>query len=262
MSTTNDWDRNLEKMRRHLAEAAGKGARVVAFPEMAYFMGKQSEWSARLDRHESLLSLFSGWAREYGVTLLPGSIREPAGGGRYFNTQWAWNARGEVIARYRKIFLFRADLPDRQYREAQYCDPGSEITTFDADGMKLGLAICYDLRFPELFRALRARGAQAILLPASFTVPTGTAHWQVLLRARAIENQVFVLAPAQVGEVGDGARTYGHTCGISPWGEVLGDLDDAEGVLCLDLELARIAEATSRVDAWASRREDLFPNNG
>jgi nitrilase len=194
---------------------------------------------------------------------LPGSLREPAPKGenaeRYYNTLPAIGPDGKLLASYRKVFLFRANLPDRSYFEGQHCEAGDTPTTFVADGVTFGLTICYDLRFPELFRALRKRGAQAIVLPASFTVPTGTAHWEILLRARAIENQVFLLAPAQTGENGDRAATYGHSLVVGPWGDKLAERPSGEGTLFADVDPARIAEAASRVDAWQSRREDLFP---
>jgi nitrilase len=262
MTSSNDLDKNLEKMRAWTARAAEQGAELVAFPEMAYFMGKAPEWQSLLHRHQELLSTFAGWAKEFKLTLLPGSIREPVSDTRYYNTQWVWNERGEIAARYRKIFLFQANLPDRVYRESLHSDPGDQVVVTEVGACKLGLAICYDLRFPELFRALRKQGSQIVILPAAFTVPTGLAHWATLLRARAIENQIFMLAPGMVGQAGDGAQTYGHTCAISPWGEVLGELPAGEEVLTVDLDLGQIDQAAAKVDPWGSRREDLFPIAG
>lgn len=260
LTSSNDLDANLRRMHELTREAARDGARIVVFPELAYFMGKQPEWTPLVPRYQEILHTFATWAKESGVYLLPGSMREPTDGpGRYFNTLPVIDPHGEVIASYRKIHLFRANLPDRVYSEGLYSDAGTQTAVFEVDGLKIGLAICYDLRFPELFRSLRAQGAQAFLLPASFTVPTGTAHWEVLLRARAIENQVFVLAPGQTGQVGDGAHTFGHTIAIAPWGEVLAVKADGEGLLTVDIEPSRIGEAAARVDCWRSRRDELFP---
>jgi predicted amidohydrolase len=189
-------------------------------------------------------------------------LREPVarGGHRFSNTLPVFDATGKKIASYRKIFLFRANLPDdRVYEEKTHTDPGGEVVTLTLGGLTLGLSICFDLRFPELYRSLRRRGAQLFLVPSAFTVPTGKAHWETLLRARAIENQAFVAAPAQTGLVGEGKATHGHSLVLSPWGEKLAELPAGEGVLIADIDTTLIAEAESRVAAWSSRRDDLFP---
>jgi len=137
--------------------------------------------------------------------------------------------------------------------------PGDEVRTYAGTPLPLGLSICFDLRFPELYRALAARGAQLILVPSSFTVPTGKAHWETLLRARAIENQAFVAAPAQTGMLGEGRAAYGHSLAISPWGEILADLGDGPSMRIVSLDPLLLAETRGRVAALESRRGDLFP---
>lgn len=261
MTSTNRLEDNLDRMRALALEASRGGSELVVFPEMAYFMGRQNEWTPLIDRYSEIVDKFASWAHELKVWLVPGTLREPSGKpGRYHNTLPVIDAHGQVTASYRKIHLFRANLPDRVYWEGQFCEAGGEtVVTEGPGGLRLGLAVCYDLRFPELFRSLRERGAQVVLAPSSFTVPTGTAHWEVLVRARAIENQVFLLAPGQTGTVGDGAKTYGHTLAVAPWGDKLGEMPDGEGILRCDLDPARIAEAASRVDSWRSRRGELFP---
>lgn len=259
-TSSNQLEQNLARMRALTEEAARGGAEILAFPEMAYFMGPQIEWQPLIPRYSELLATFASWAKEFGLYFFPGSLREPSPSqGRYYNTLPALGTNGELLGAYRKIFLFRANLPDRVYSESLFCEAGKEtLVTLGPGGVSIGSAICYDLRFPELFRTLRAKGAQLILLPASFTVPTGTAHWEILLRARAIENQVFVLAPGQTGIVGDGAKTYGHSLVIAPWGEKLAEKPEGEGLIFADLNLKQLSEAAARVDCWRSKRDDLF----
>lgn len=260
MSSQNRLDANLERMRAWLDEAVEKGARVVAFPEMAYYMGSAEEWKPLLAKYDELVETFSGWAREHGVTLIPGTLREPVAGspGRFHNTLVVLDPKGREAAKYRKLFLFNATL-DRAYDESRHCEPGDRVAICPVDGVTLGLGICFDLRFPELFRALKRRGAQVVVLPSAFTVPTGAAHWEILLRARAIENQCFVVAPAQTGKVGEGKQTYGNSLAVSPWGEILVGLGTAEGIAVVDVDLEKIAEAERRVSAWPSPREDVLP---
>lgn len=248
-----DLEQNLAKMRRMAETAAAAGAEVVAFPEMAYFMGKAAECAPLIPLYPEIVRRFRQWAKELRITLLPGSLREP-GQSRSFNTLPVIGPTGDLAAEYRKIFLFKANMPDRSYDEGEHCQAGQ--TTHCVGN--LGLAICYDLRFPELFRRLKKQGAEILIVPSAFTVPTGEAHWSVLLRARAIENQCFVVAPAQTGKLGDGRSTYGHSQIVSPWGEVMADLETREDVVTVTLDLGALSDARSRVDSWASRREDLF----
>lgn len=260
MSSTNNLNANLEKMKRFVEEAASKSAQIVAFPEMAYLMGSRDHCDASLARYEDLLEVFAEWARQYGVYLAPGSLREPVRGtpGKYFNTLPVFSPKGAVLAKYRKIFLFKANLPDRVYQESDHCQAGNIIVTSEDAPAHLGFSICFDLRFPELFRALKREGVQLVLLPSAFTVPTGQAHWKPLLQARAIENQFFVVAPAQTGRLGDGRECHGHSMVVSPWGEVLGELAEGEGVLIQEIDLDLIRAAAARVDAWAGCRNDVF----
>ncbi len=256
-----DLDSNLKRMKERLTEAAGKGAKLVVFPEHCYLYGAQTVWKPTLGRFPELLATFSKWAKDHGVFLIPGSLREPIPGDteRFHNTSPLFGPDGKQLASYRKVFLFKATLPDRVYNEGEDCRAGVEVVTAPLDGFRLGMSICYDLRFPELFRALRKKGANVVVLPSAFTVPTGKAHWDALTKTRAIENQVFFLAPGQVGTLGNGAATWGHSRILSPWGEILAEINDGEGVAVADLDPNSLVAAQSRVDAWGCRREDLFP---
>ena len=267
MSSLADPERNLAEMEGLVARAKGQGAEAIAFPEMAYLMGGTKDWVPWVPRYRELLERFAGWARRHKLLLLPGSLREPVPGhpDRYYNTLPLFAPDGSLVTQYRKLYLFKASLPDRNYDEGQHCTAGDEIVVAETEHLTpetpltLGLSICFDLRFPELFRALKRRGAQVVVVPAAFTVPTGRAHWEVLLRARAIENQCFIVAPAQTGTVGEGKATYGHSLVVAPWGEILADLGDAPGLAVVPLDLAKIAEARGRVGAWPTPRPDVLP---
>jgi len=248
-------------MREYVREAHSRGATLIAFPEMAYLMAPPEGWLPALSKYRFLLGEFSSWAKKYSVILVPGSVREPdpKSKDRFYNTLPVFDSTGDLVVVYRKIFLFTAKLPDRNYDETRFCNPGNRPMVRKVGGLNFGLSICFDLRFPELYRVLKRRKAQLVLVPSAFTVPTGKVHWHVLLKARAIENQFFVLAPGQVGKAGDGSEKYGHSLVESPWGEVLVDMETEEGVRVQDLDFGLMAEAQSKIDIWASRREDIFP---
>jgi len=260
MQSTSDLEKNLTVMRQFVEQAKARGADIVVFPEVAYFTGAPEQSAAVAPEYSRLKKLFGDWAKDLEITLVPGTLREPHGpSGVHSNTLLVFDPAGKVVAEYRKIFLFKATLPDRQYDETKFFQPGSQLVTVEVAGATLGLSICFDLRFPELFRALKKRGAQVILLPAAFTAQTGKAHWETLLRARAIENQCFVVASGLVGTAGDGGAKYGHSLVVGPWGDILVDLNDREGLEVWDVDLSEISQCAQRVDTWGSRREDLFP---
>jgi deaminated glutathione amidase len=261
MISTSDLEDNLTKMERFISEAVGQGATVVAFPELAYFSGTPQQTLEILPRYSELREIFGAWAKQHSITLIPGTIREPipAKPNKQFNTQSVFDPSGRCVGEYRKIFLFRAALTDRSYDETLWYEAGSVPVVVPFPWGVVGLGICFDLRFPELFRFLRKRGAQFIFLPSAFTVPTGQQHWKPLILARAIENQVFFIAPAQAGKSGEAAQKYGHSLIVSPWGETLVEMGDEEGVRVVEVDLQAIQTAQSSVNAWECRREDLFP---
>ncbi len=259
MQSSANLSQNLKTMRSLCERAAKRGAELVSFPEMAYFTGHSKDCPAITARFGELSEVFADWARKLAVCLLPGTLREPSPSGKQYNTQLVFGPEGQTLARYRKIFLFRADLPDRKYDESQYTDAGDATVVFEYRKTCFGLSICYDLRFPELFRSLKKKGAELVFLPAAFTVPTGRAHWQTLLRARAIENQFYVAAPGLVGRSGNGALTYGHSLVVDPWGKVRHQVARKPSVLLFRYDSSHGASTRSQLDAWANRREDLFP---
>jgi predicted amidohydrolase len=248
-----------------IREAAAAGARLVATPEMTTRLDRdRTRARAALADHDHEAELRS-WARiaeEHGVWLLLGSLPWPGPDGRAFNRSVLFNPGGKIIARYDKIHMFDVTLGGGEaYRESEAVEPGVEAVVAEGpQGVKLGLTICYDLRFPHLYRRLAQAGAHILMVPAAFTVPTGVAHWETLLRARAIETGAFVIAPAQGGHHEDGRATYGHTMIVGPWGEVKGLLPhDAPGLAIADLDLDDVAAARGKIPAWSFDREFKGP---
>jgi deaminated glutathione amidase len=261
MQSTNQLLINLNKMKRWVEKASDDGAELIVFPEMAYLTGSPKDWQPQLPKYEDLLQEFKDWAKAFKIGIVPGTVREPvkSNPSRFFNALVYIPKHGQVVAKYRKIFLYRAKMADRSYNEPEHCEPGATAAVHESQDLCLGFAICFDLRFPEMFRSLKKLGAEVVLLPSAFTVPTGQAHWVTLIRARAIENQIFIVAPGLVGTSGDGAKTYGHSLIVNPWGEVVSEMQDEEGMVIADIQKSQISEAGSRVNAWESRREDIFP---
>jgi predicted amidohydrolase len=201
----------------------------------------------------------AGLARELGIHLLGGSIleREP-GEERLFNTSTLFDPSGQLVAAYRKIHLFDVKAPDREYAESRTIAPGRKAVTAKAGVVTLGLSVCYDLRFPELYRLLTLRGAEILAVPSAFTLQTGKDHWEVLLRARAVENQAYVVAPAQWGRKADGRWTYGRSMIVDPWGTVLGTCPDRDGHALATLDLAYLDRFRTEFPTLAHRRPDAY----
>lgn len=242
MTSTADAARNLEAACRLVAEAAGRGATFVGLPENFAFLRSEGEpvpdpqaldgpWVSRMAEE----------ARRHRVTLLLGSLPEAIRGDpRVHNTSVLLGPDGATLAVYRKIHLFDIDLPGLEHlKESRAVAPGTGLVVADTVFGRLGLSICYDLRFPELYRALIRKGARVLAVPSAFTERTGKDHWEVLLRARAIENLAYVVAPAQAGHHGRGRTSHGHALIADPWGAVLAQVPDGEGVAVADLDFER-----------------------
>jgi predicted amidohydrolase len=241
-------------------EAAAAGARLICTPENTTRMDRNRvrlREAVGPEAGDPEIKAWAAVAREHGVFLLLGSTAVTADEGRVFNRSLMFDPNGKTCARYDKINLFDVTLGGTEtYRESDGVAPGSQAVVVDGPmGAKIGLSICYDLRFADLYRALAVAGAEILTVPAAFTRPTGEAHWEVLLRARAIETGAFVLAPAQGGQHDDGRGTWGHSMIIDPWGAVVAQLDhDEPGVLIADLDLDRVAEARAKIPAWRGGR--------
>ena len=261
LNSTNDKDRNLETARRLVREAAAAGAELVALPEKWNLLAPPAELEAGAEELDGGVSTEAarGWAREHGIHVLAGSIGERvAGADRLFNTSALIDPSGGLIAVYRKIHMFDVEVGGVTYRESEAEQPGDEIVTAAAGAVEVGLSVCYDLRFPELYRILAVRGARLITVPSAFTLATGRDHWEVLLRARAIENQAFVLAPNQVGEAPPHYVSYGRSMIVDPWGVVLAQAADREGVIVADLDLERQAAIRESLPSLANRRPEAY----
>jgi predicted amidohydrolase len=251
-----DKSENIERMAPLVAHAAQRGADLVLLPE---------KWNAVADgpelaRHaESLdggetVDALARWARELGVSLICGSIAIDQGE-RVGNVSIAFGRDGGIVAAYTKIHLFDVEVGGISYRESDGTAPGDEPVLATLEGLPVGLTVCYDLRFPELYRELGRRGALVLSVPANFTLLTGLAHWEPLLRARAIENQAFVLAAGQHGKPGGGSKpSFGHSMIIDPWGTVIAQAGEGDGVIVAELDLAAQAQIRERLPALDHRR--------
>jgi deaminated glutathione amidase len=248
---------NLATAERLVRLAAGQGAALVGLPENVAWMGPEAE---RAGAAESLdgptLQRFSALARALGIHLLAGSVLEAgAPGGRLYNTSVLFGASGERLAVYRKLHLFDVEVGDGQtYRESAVVAPGTEVVSVETPLGRVGLSVCYDVRFPELYRALSAAGAVLLTVPSAFTLMTGKDHWEVLLRARAIENQAYVLAPAQGGRHPGDRLTYGHALVVDPWGVVVACASEGEGVAVAELDTGLLERVRTRLPALRHRR--------
>jgi predicted amidohydrolase len=261
LNSTNDKQRNLEAAGRLVREAVGDGAELVALPEKWNLLAPPGELEAGAEELDGGVSTEAarGWAREHGIHVLAGSIGEQvAGAERLFNTSALIDPSGALIAVYRKIHMFDVEVGGVTYRESEAEQPGDEIVTATAGAVEVGLTVCYDLRFPELYRILAVRGARVITVPSAFTLATGRDHWEVLLRARAIENQAFVLAPNQVGEAPPHYVSFGRSMIVDPWGVVLAQAADREDVIVADLDLERQGAIRESLPSLANRRPEAY----
>jgi nitrilase len=278
--------RNLEAAAEAVAKLAAEGADLVMLPEVANFHGLDASYA---EHSEPDPGPFTDWCREqarrHGIYLHCGSFAErrapdsggappeagdPAGaqaaapadaaaGGRVYNTSIVFDREGAELARYSKIHLFDAVLADGlEYKESAAFAPGDEVVTCDCDGIRFGLAICYDVRFPEQFDVLADMGAQVMLLPAAFTIPTGISHWEPCLRARAIETGCYVAGCGQWGAYARGRANYGHSLVVDPWGMVIAQCSEGVGTVCVDLDMDYLEAVRQRMPVQRHRRRDLF----
>jgi predicted amidohydrolase len=258
---------NLDALEGLVAEAAAQGAQYAVSPEVTVVFAENREGLSRVAGpydNNSALQRVAGMARQHRLFLHLGSLAVALDDGRFANRSVLFAPDGSVAATYDKIHLFDATLPGvREYRESQTYRGGDKAVVTEASGFRLGLSICYDVRFAALYRALADAGAEVIAVPAAFTVPTGKAHWEVLLRARAIETGCYVIAAAQGGTHQNGRSTWGHSMIIDPWGEIIAQIEgDTPGVLVADLDLSKVAEARGKVPALANARPfSLFVND-
>jgi predicted amidohydrolase len=258
MVSTPDVEQNMAVARRLIADAAGQGAQLVLLPEYWPILGlHESDKVAHAEQVEAdggpIQGFMSATAREHGIWLIGGTmpVATPEAG-KVLNTTMVYDPAGRHAGRYDKIHLFSFTKGEESYDEARTIVHGTQVATFDAPFGKVGLSVCYDLRFPELYRAMGE--CALIVMPAAFTYTTGKAHWEILLRARAIENQCYVLAAAQGGLHPNGRRTWGHSMLVDPWGDVKSELPEGEGVVIGDMELEHLRRIRESLPALKHRR--------
>lgn len=260
MTSTDDVEANLAAAARWAEKAAAAGAALVAFPENFAFLrreGRPVPVAQRLDG--PIVARMSSLARRLGVFMLLGSLPEKVPGSRRIrNTSVLLDAEGRRVAAYRKMHLFDVRMPGRAvFEESRFVEPGRVPVVVDTPFGRLGLSICYDLRFPELYRRLALSGAEVLLVPSAFTAYTGRYHWMTLLKARAIENQCWVVAPAQTGRHAPGRASWGHSAVVDPWGEVVAEKSRGTGVLLADVDLDRLARVRRELPSLRHARPDL-----
>lgn len=262
-TASNDLERNIERLGHLVRRARDTGADFITTPEVCLMIeqgAKRTREKAHPEASHPGLAAFRGWARETGAWLLAGSLTILRDDGKLANRSYLIDPTGEVQARYSKIHMFDVTLPNGEtYRESNAYTPGEEAVLAELPWGRLGMTICYDMRFPHLYRDLAKQGADVLTVPSAFTRPTGRAHWEVLLRARAIETGCFVIAAAQCGEHAGGRTTYGHSLIVAPWGEVLAEGGELPGVITATIETDRIAEARGRVPSLTHDRPYSTP---
>ncbi|HXK19301.1 MAG TPA: carbon-nitrogen hydrolase family protein [Polyangiaceae bacterium] len=256
-----DVGQNLERCRELCRRARARGAELVLLPENFAFFGAEVDKRQLAESVEDgvIMSALREMARENAVTVIGGGFPErSADPARPHNTLVVVGADGSLVASYRKVHLFDVELGSGgSYAESAATSPGSSVVVVEVEGFKLGLSICYDLRFPELYRALSEQGAEVLLVPAAFTLHTGKDHWHVLLRARAIEAQAFVVAAAQHGTHPGSRSTYGHSLVVDPWGTVIAEASDGVGLVCATLERSRLDSVRRSLPSLAHRKLGL-----
>ena len=261
MDTQNDKQANWQQMAAFVDEAAAKGAQLVAFPEVVNILSEDPVYAEPIPGPTTELLMRK--AKEHHIWIHGGSISEVnPDGPRTYNTTVLINPDGDIAARYSKLHNFDMTLPDgSSVRESDRKEPGKEIVTVQTELGHLGFAICYDMRFPELFRLMALQGVQIIFLPANFTMPTGKDHWEPILRARAIENGCYIIAPDQTG-VKEKFTAYGNSMVVDPWGTVIARASDKPGVILAEIDLDYLESVRQRNPSIHNRRTDLYEING
>ncbi|MCB0047841.1 MAG: carbon-nitrogen hydrolase family protein [Caldilineaceae bacterium] len=265
MNSRNDKQENLRKAEALIDEAAALGADLVALPEMFNMLGAKED---TLTGKESVPGLTSDFLRrkamEHGIIVHGGSIPVAVpGSGKVWNMTLVYDAQGELLGSYAKIHLFDIDITGQTtHNESARFDPGTEMITLESEVGPLGLTICYDIRFPELYRALTLAGARVIFQPAAFTLYTGKDHWETLIRARAIENQIYMVSPAQIGVHPPDNRCFGSAMIVDPWGTILARAPERECVVIADIDYAAQDRVRAQLPALAHRRPDVYAGRG
>lgn len=262
LNSRDDPAQNLASVDQLVERAAAMGAQFVGLPELWTYFGPYAGFDQAAQTIPGpAIELLQEKARRYHLIVHGGSIVEriPDRPGKFHNTSVLINQDGEIVARYRKIHLYDVDLANgEKHHESERIVSGQEIVTAEIDGITFGLTVCYDLRFPELYRSLALQGAQVLLVPAGFTLHTGRDHWEVLLRARAIENQCFVIAPAQIGTHPPNLQCFGRAMIIDPWGIVIAQAPDTPTVVMAEIDLSRVDQVKAQIPCLKHRQPQVY----
>ena len=259
MDTRGDYDANMEAACRFIDEAAGKGAKLVAFPEVFNYIGTEPRDPEEIPGGPTI-TLMAQKAREHGIWIHCGSISEVnPDGDRKFNTTALLDPQGEVVAKYRKLHAFDITLKDgTQTRESDKMKPGSDIVMVDTELGRLGFSICYDIRFPEMYRYMAINGCQVIFTPANFQMQTGKDHWEIILRTRAVENTCYIVAPAQIGIKRGKSMSFGSSLVADPWGTVIAKAKETAGVVMAEIDLDYLDRIRADLPCLKNRRSDIY----
>lgn len=261
MNSQDDKEKNLQTAERLIDAASEKGAKLVVLPEMFNFLGPAERKPEEAEEIPGpTTERMQNKALQHRIYIVAGSVLEKSPRpDKVYNTSVLIDPQGRIVARYRKIHLFDVVVEGQPpYQESATVLAGSEVVVADAESGRIGMSICYDLRFPELYRSLSERGARIITIPAAFTLRTGMAHWEVLVRARAIENQCYVIAAAQVGSHPVNRECYGNSMIVDPWGVVLARAPDEETVILAELDMARLEKIRTNLPALAHKRQGIY----
>jgi predicted amidohydrolase len=256
-----DVDQNVSRSMQLVRDAVKAGAELIVLPEMIDYRGdKEGVPAIKTDIPGPVSDQFASLARELGIWLLAGSLHENIPDSDHtYNTSVLFDRSGTEVARYRKLHLYDVHIPGRvEAMESATIAPGQEVVTADIEGHTAGLTICYDIRFPELYREIANRGAEIVFLPAAFTLFTGKDHWETLIRARAIENQCFMLASGQQGVDKNGRVTFGRSMIVDPWGTVLATAPDGDGFAIAELDFDRLEKIRAELPSLANQRQEVF----
>lgn len=258
-AASSDWAKDVDTALNMLEDAVDNGATFAVLPE--YCAGLWSSEgqlmvSAFREAEHPVLHAFADFARKHEIELLVGSIGIAADDGRRFNSSVLLSATGSIAARYDKIHLFDVNLQDQQIRESLAVAPGEQLVVSTVGSIQIGMSVCYDLRFPQIYRRYAQAGASLITIPAAFTKHTGIAHWHTLIRARAIETGCFIVAADQCGCIENGIDLYGHSIIVDPWGRIVAEAGDGPEVLVASIDLTQVAEARQNIPAWSKQPSD------
>ncbi|WP_430886391.1 carbon-nitrogen hydrolase family protein [Fusibacter sp. JL216-2] len=259
MTVVDNKNTNLETASRMIKEASSKGADIVVLPEMFNCPYSNEHFHKYAEKENGYtFSQLSEWAAEHGLIIVGGSIPEKSGA-HVYNTSFVFNSNGQCLGKHRKAHLFDIDVPGGiTFKESETLTAGNTSTVIDTEFGKMGLAICYDIRFPELFRKMVLEGAQFIIVPAAFNMTTGPAHWELTARARALDNQVFMALCSPARDDDGLYKAYGHTLVTSPWGDVIAALKESEGLLMVDIELEKEDEVRRNLPLLKHRKPEMY----